>query len=59
MKTRRQIWGMPVLLGVLTLVGLLVALVADGVWDVVSVAVLAVPVLVGCWFSFRQKPHRG
>ena len=59
MKTNRQIWAMPVVLGVLTMIGLLVALVADGIWDLVSVAVLALPVLVGCWYAFRptQSPH--
>jgi len=59
MKTNRQIWAMPVVLGVLTVIGLLVGLVADGIWDLVSVAVLALPVLVGCWYAFRptQSPH--
>jgi hypothetical protein len=59
MKTNRQIWGMPIVLGLLTVVGLLVALVGDGVWDLVSVAALAMPVLVGCWYAFRpaQSPH--
>ncbi len=59
MKTNRAIWAMPILLGVLTVVGLLVALVGDGVWDLVSVAALAVPVLVGAWYAFRpsQSPH--
>jgi len=55
MKTNRQIWGMPVVLGLLTVVGLLVALLGDGIWDLVSVAALAVPVLVGCWYSFRAR----
>jgi hypothetical protein len=46
-------------LGILTVVGLLVALVGDGVWDLVSVAALAVPVLVGCWYTFKpaRSPH--
>jgi len=59
MKTKRAIWAMPILLGVLTVVGLLLALVGDGVWDLVSVAALAVPVLVGAWYAFRpaQSPH--
>jgi hypothetical protein len=59
MKTKRQIWGMPVVLGVFTVIGLVVALVGDGVWDKVSVAVLAVPVLVGGWCAFRpaQSAH--
>jgi len=58
MKSNRAIWAMPVLLGLLTLVGLLVALVGDGIWDLVSVAALAVPVLVGAWCSFKRPRHR-
>jgi uncharacterized membrane protein YkvI len=59
MKSNREMWGMPVVLGVLTVIGLMVALVADGVWDLVSVAALAVPVLVGCWYGFKpaRSPH--
>jgi uncharacterized membrane protein YkvI len=59
MKSKRAIWGMPIVLGILTIVGLLVALVGDGVSDLVSVAALAVPVLVGGWCAFRpsQSPH--
>jgi len=59
MKTNRQIWGMPVVLGLLTVAGLLVALLGDGIWDLVSVAALAVPVGVGCWHAFKpaQSPH--
>jgi len=59
MKSNRAIWGMPIALGLLTVVGLLVALVGDGVWDLVSVAALAVPVLVGCWYTFKPatSPH--
>jgi hypothetical protein len=60
MKSNRAIWGMPIVLGILTVAGLLVALVGDGVWDLVSVAALAVPVLVGCWFAFKpaRSPHQ-
>lgn len=59
MRTTRQIWAMPVVLGLLTIVGLLVALLGDGIWDLVSVAALAVPVAVGCWHAFKpaQSPH--
>ena len=52
MKTRRQIWGVPVALGVITIVGLMSALLGDGVWDAVSVVALAVPVGVIGWHWF-------
>lgn len=52
-----KLWGMPILLGILTLVGLLSALFGDGVWDALSAVTLGVPVLVGAWFSLRRKPR--
>ena len=59
MKTSKELWGVPILLGILTVIGLVVALLGDGVWDLVSVAALAAPVLVGCWYGFRppKSPH--
>jgi hypothetical protein len=52
----RHTWGMPIVLGVLTLAGLVTGLLGDGVWDDVAVAALAVPVAVGIWHAF--KPSR-
>jgi len=51
-----KLWGMPILLGILTLVGLLSALFGDGIWDALSAVTLGVPVAVGAWFSLRRKP---
>jgi hypothetical protein len=50
---------MPIVLGMLTLAGLVTGLLADGVWDVVAVAALALPVLVGAWHALRpaRSPH--
>ncbi|MBA5868517.1 MAG: hypothetical protein GDA68_00705 [Nitrospira sp. CR2.1] len=42
----RQIWGMPVALGVATAVGLLSALLGDGLWDGVSWISLGWPIAV-------------
>jgi hypothetical protein len=47
--TKTQIWGAPVTLGVVSAFGLVSALLADGVWDVLSWLVLAVPVAVSAW----------
>jgi hypothetical protein len=47
---------MPIVLGVLTLAGLFVGLLGDGLWDAAAVAMIAVPVLVGAWHAF--KPGR-
>ena len=42
---------MPILLCVSTLFGLVVGLLEDGVWDLVAVAALALPVIVGTWHA--------
>jgi hypothetical protein len=50
-----RLWGMPILLGILTAIGLLAALLGDGVWDAVSGVTLAIPVLLGIWHSLRKQ----
>ncbi|MEW6371741.1 MAG: hypothetical protein AB1584_12455 [Pseudomonadota bacterium] len=51
------VWGMPILLGILTTIGLISALLGDGLWDAVSALALGAPVAVGGWFSLRRKKH--
>jgi hypothetical protein len=55
----RHVWGMPLLLGAVTVSGLVVGLLADGVWDVVAAAALALPLAVGLWHALRpaRSPH--
>jgi len=48
-QSRLQIWGVPVVIGVLSLVGLVAALLGDGVADALSWLALAVPVGVSAW----------
>jgi hypothetical protein len=50
------VWGVPLLLGILTALGLVSALLGDGIWDTVSALALGVPVLVGAWFALRRRP---
>ena len=50
-----SLWGMPILLGVLTLVGLVSALLGDGIWDLVSAVALGAPVAVGGWHGLRRQ----
>jgi hypothetical protein len=38
-----RLWGMPLLIAILSLGGLLSALVGDGIWDVLSWVMLALP----------------
>lgn len=46
-----RLWGMPIVLAVLSAVGLLFGLLGDGWWDAVSWIGLGVPVLVCAWFG--------
>lgn len=55
MRLFGPIWTAPVYLGVLTIIGLLSALLGDGVWDAVSALTLGVVVLVGAWYSLRRR----
>jgi O-antigen/teichoic acid export membrane protein len=52
------IWTAPIVLGVLTIVGLVSALVGDGVWDALSALALGVVVAVGAWFGLRRPKKR-
>lgn len=52
----RRLWGWPIVLGFLTLSGLLSALVSDGWGDVWSWIGLGVPVAVMAWFWRGRKP---
>ena len=53
-RTLRQIFAMPILIGVLSTVGLLAALVGDGWWDGLSWASLSLPVLLYLFFIVRR-----
>lgn len=51
----RRMWGAPVLLGILTAVGLLAALLGDGVWDALSALALGIPTVATIWYGFRKR----
>lgn len=57
-RTRTQIWAMPILLAILTVIGLVAALLGDGVWDLVSAFSLGAPVAAGGWYALRRAPAR-
>jgi O-antigen/teichoic acid export membrane protein len=52
------IWTAPIVLGVLTIVGLVSALVGDGVWDALSALALGIVVAVGAWYGLRRPKKR-
>lgn len=49
------IWTAPILLGVLTIAGLVSALLGDGMWDDLSALTLGTVVLVGAWYGLRKR----
>lgn len=61
MKTRHafwRLWGWPLVMGVLTTVGLISALFSDGgAGDILAWVTLGIPVAVCAWFGWRRSPH--
>jgi hypothetical protein len=54
-KTIGQIFGIPLLTALLSAIGLVSALVGDGIWDSVSWVMLLFPILL-CSYCLRQAP---
>ncbi len=52
-----KVWGIPVIIGIFSLIGLLTALVGDGLYDLLSWILLGIPVLIIIWFVpwFKTK----
>ena len=50
-----RLWGAPILFAVLTTIGLISALVGDGVWDYLSAVTLGVPVVACAWYGLRKR----
>jgi hypothetical protein len=50
-----RLWGMPILLGILTTIGLVAALLGDGLLDYVSAVALAIPTGLGAWHGLRRQ----
>ena len=54
-QTNGQIFAIPMVLGVLSIVGLISALVGDGLWDGLSWATLAIPILLCGYFLLKRS----
>lgn len=54
-RTLAQIFTWPLLIGVLSTVGLISALVGDGLWDGVSWLALLLPILLYALFLLRPR----
>ena len=51
-----RLWGWPIVIGVLTAVGLVSALFSDGgVGDAVAWVTLGIPVVVGAWCGWSRR----
>lgn len=48
-----RLWGIPLLIAIISLGGLLSALVGDGIWDVLSWAALALPLGLALRYYLR------
>ncbi|MBN8987882.1 MAG: hypothetical protein J0H42_06535 [Rhizobiales bacterium] len=57
-RTLQQIFALPIMIGVLSTVGLIAALVGDGWWDGLSWASLSLPVLLYLFFVIRKQTTR-
>jgi hypothetical protein len=58
MRVFGPVWTAPILLGVLTVIGLVSALLGDGVWDAVSAVSLGAVVAVGGRYGLRRPAAR-
>jgi len=54
-QSLRRVFGVPLVLAVLSAVGLVSALLGDGVWDALSWLALGLPVLLIGYFCARRK----
>jgi hypothetical protein len=50
-----RIWGWPLVIAVVSLVGLLAGLVGDGGWDWLAAACLGLPVGLSVWLSVIRR----
>ena len=57
-NARRDVSTIPILLGLLTAIGLTSALLGDGIWDVVSWCALALPLIVGAWMPALEPVQK-
>ena len=55
-RSALQIWGAPIVLAILTTIGLISALLGDGIWDALSAVTLGIPCLLGAWYCLRRRP---
>lgn len=53
-----HVWGLPIVLAILSIFGLLSALLGSGIWEVISWIALFIPLSTMAyylWIAFRKK----
>lgn len=53
-----HVWSMPLILGILSLFGLVSALIGDGLMDFLSWLTLGIPLIVIGWFIRRPRANQ-
>ena len=56
-QTTKQIWAAPIVLGIVSAIGLVSALLGDGIWDALSWVTLTAPIAAVLWFVVRAISH--
>lgn len=55
MNWRQSTFALPLLIGLLTALGLFSALLGDGAWDAVAWLGLGLPAALGCWPLLKRR----
>lgn len=53
-----RLWGMPLLIALLSLAGLIAALVGDSYWDVFSWLALGIPIVIVIRYYYFRGEHK-
>ncbi|AUC99171.1 MULTISPECIES: hypothetical protein [Bradyrhizobium] len=56
-RSLNQIFAVPLVIAIVSTVGLISALVGDGWWDAVSWVALGLPVLLYLLYIWRRRPN--
>ncbi|MCF2489344.1 hypothetical protein [Dyadobacter sp. CY347] len=53
-----KVWGLPILIGILSAIGLVSALTGDGFFDLLSWLTLGIPVILAVWYLMKPKKNQ-
>ena len=54
-RSWKQVFGIPIVLGILSAIGLISALLGDDIWNALSWLALGVPCAVIVWYWFGRR----